>query len=71
LAGRAVLTCTTCRITETLPDRVDYHEVPDYFSSRDSGLKIVVENDWCVLRPSGAEDIYKIYAESFIDVWPI
>ncbi|RWX48135.1 phosphoglucomutase, alpha-D-glucose phosphate-specific [Candidatus Electrothrix aarhusensis] len=31
------------------------------------GLKIVTENGWCALRPSGTEDIYKIYAESFID----
>ena len=31
------------------------------------GLKIVAENGWCALRPSGTEDIYKIYAESFID----
>jgi phosphoglucomutase len=27
----------------------------------------VAENGWCALRPSGTEDIYKIYAESFID----
>ncbi len=31
------------------------------------GLKIVAKNGWCALRPSGTEDIYKIYAESFID----
>jgi phosphoglucomutase len=31
------------------------------------GVKIVAENGWCALRPSGTEDIYKIYAESFID----
>ncbi len=29
------------------------------------GLKIVTENGWVVMRPSGTEDIYKIYAESF------
>lgn len=29
------------------------------------GLKIVTENGWVVLRPSGTEDIYKIYTESF------
>jgi phosphoglucomutase len=29
------------------------------------GLKIVVENGWLVVRPSGTEDIYKVYAESF------
>jgi phosphoglucomutase len=29
------------------------------------GLKVVVENGWFAARPSGTEDIYKIYAESF------
>jgi phosphoglucomutase len=29
------------------------------------GLKIVTENGWVAVRPSGTEDIYKIYAESF------
>ena len=29
------------------------------------GLKIVAENGWFAARPSGTEDIYKIYAESF------
>jgi len=31
------------------------------------GLKVVAENGWFALRPSGTEDIYKIYAESFRD----
>ena len=30
------------------------------------GLKIITKNGWVALRPSGTEDIYKIYAESFI-----
>ncbi len=30
------------------------------------GLKLVTENGWVAMRPSGTEDIYKIYAESFI-----
>ncbi len=29
------------------------------------GLKVVSENGWFAARPSGTEDIYKIYAESF------
>ncbi|WP_456394161.1 phosphoglucomutase (alpha-D-glucose-1,6-bisphosphate-dependent) [Nitratifractor sp.] len=29
------------------------------------GLKIVTEDAWIALRPSGTEDLYKIYAESF------
>ena len=31
------------------------------------GLKINTKNGWCALRPSGTEDVYKIYGESFID----
>jgi phosphoglucomutase len=30
------------------------------------GLKIVTANGWVAMRPSGTEDIYKIYAESFL-----
>ena len=29
------------------------------------GLKVITENGWFATRPSGTEDIYKIYAESF------
>ena len=29
------------------------------------GLKVMAENGWFAARPSGTEDIYKIYAESF------
>ena len=32
------------------------------------GLKIVTKNAWVAMRPSGTEDIYKIYAESFISL---
>ena len=31
------------------------------------GLKVVTENGWFAARPSGTEEIYKIYAESFVD----
>jgi phosphoglucomutase len=31
------------------------------------GLKVVAEKGWFAARPSGTEDIYKIYAESFRD----
>ncbi len=30
------------------------------------GLKVVTEQGWFAARPSGTEDVYKIYAESFI-----
>ena len=29
------------------------------------GLKVIAENGWFAARPSGTEDIYKIYSESF------
>jgi phosphoglucomutase len=31
------------------------------------GLKVVAKNGWFAARPSGTEDVYKIYAESFGD----
>src|SRR5262249_42901352 len=31
------------------------------------GLKVVTSNGWFAARPSGTENIYKIYAESFSD----
>ena len=29
------------------------------------GLKVVTAHGWCAARPSGTEDVYKLYAESF------
>ena len=31
------------------------------------GVKVMSKNGWFAARPSGTEDIYKIYAESFVD----
>jgi phosphoglucomutase len=31
------------------------------------GLKVVTQNGWFAARPSGTEDVYKVYAESFKD----
>src|SRR5262249_51859358 len=31
------------------------------------GVKVIAENGWFAARPSGTENIYKIYAESFKD----
>lgn len=31
------------------------------------GLKVVTEAGWFAARPSGTEDVYKLYAESFVD----
>ena len=30
------------------------------------GLKVAAENGWFAARPSGTEEVYKIYAESFL-----
>src|SRR4029079_17952128 len=30
------------------------------------GLKVVAANGWFAARPSGTEDLYKVYAESFL-----
>jgi phosphoglucomutase len=30
------------------------------------GMKVVTANAWFAARPSGTEDVYKIYAESFL-----
>ena len=31
------------------------------------GIKIETKNGWIAARPSGTEDIYKVYAESFLN----
>lgn len=31
------------------------------------GIKVVAKDGWFAARPSGTEDVYKIYAESFVD----
>jgi phosphoglucomutase len=31
------------------------------------GLKVIADEGWCAVRPSGTEDVYKLYAESFRD----
>jgi phosphoglucomutase len=47
-------------------------EIENIFTKADGnkatigGLKVVTKNGWFAARPSGTEDIYKIYAESFI-----
>ena len=32
------------------------------------GLKVATERGWFAARPSGTENVYKIYAESFVGV---
>jgi phosphoglucomutase len=35
------------------------------------GLKVVTANGWFAARPSGTEDVYKLYAESFLGEDPL
>jgi phosphoglucomutase len=30
------------------------------------GVKVMTEHGWFAARPSGTEDVYKVYAESFL-----
>jgi phosphoglucomutase len=50
LAGDAI----TARLTKAPGNNADI-----------GGLKVVTDNGWFAARPSGTEDVYKIYAESF------
>lgn len=34
--------------------------------ARIGGLKVTTKNNWFAVRPSGTENIYKVYAESFV-----
>jgi phosphoglucomutase len=58
------------------PDRVTAHELAGERiiskltrapgnDAEIGGLKVVTENGWFAARPSGTEEIYKLYAESF------
>lgn len=50
LAGEAI----TAKLTKAPSNQADI-----------GGLKVCTENGWFAARPSGTEDVYKIYAESF------
>jgi phosphoglucomutase len=52
LAGDAII----AKLTEAPGNRVSI-----------GGLKVVTKNGWFAARPSGTEDVYKIYTESFKD----
>ena len=43
----------------------DGHFRRRWLNIRLGGLKVVTENGWFAARPSGTENLYKIYAESF------
>lgn len=59
------------------PDQIKSNELADepiqkilthapYNQATIGGIKIQTENGWFAARPSGTEDVYKIYAESFL-----
>ncbi len=52
--------------TELAGDKID--SIIDHAPGDDApigGIKVSAASDWFAARPSGTEDIYKIYAESF------
>ena len=51
LAGEEIIQCLTTAPANNAPI---------------GGLKVITQNGWFAARPSGTEDAYKIYAESFI-----
>jgi len=66
------------RFTQLAPDQIDARELagepirsitttaPGNGESI-GGLKVVTDEGWFAVRPSGTEDVYKLYAESFRD----
>jgi len=66
------------RLAELAPDQIDAKELagepirsiittaPGNGESI-GGLKVVTDEGWFAVRPSGTEDVYKLYAESFRD----
>jgi phosphoglucomutase len=56
------------RVSDLAGERID--SIQDSAPGNDApigGLKITTKHGWFAARPSGTEDIYKIYAESFRD----
>ena len=49
-----------CTVIQNFRDRV-----PVLSTAEIGGLKVTTENGWFAARPSGTEDVYKLYAESF------
>ncbi len=64
----AKLSSTDIKLATLAGDRVT--AVLDKAPGNDApigGIKVIAEHGWFAARPSGTEDIYKIYAESFKD----
>lgn len=70
LEQKAVLTALTADAitTDTLANE-KIEQILSHASGNNAaigGIKVTTKNGWFAARPSGTEDIYKIYAESFI-----
>lgn len=65
-AGLARLTARDVSATELAGERIDavLTHAPGN-NAAIGGLKVVTANGWFAARPSGTEELYKIYAESF------
>ncbi len=65
-AKLAALSASDVQATELAGDPVIavLTEVPGNGAAL-GGLKVTTDNAWFAARPSGTEDVYKIYAESF------
>ena len=63
----AKLSPSQVKSTELAGDKIDLMltEAPGNGAAL-GGLKVVSKNGWFAARPSGTENIYKIYAESFL-----
>jgi phosphoglucomutase len=62
----AALSSKDVKISELVGEKID--SVIDHAPGDDApigGIKVKAASDWFAARPSGTEDIYKIYAESF------
>jgi phosphoglucomutase len=66
-AALAKLSPADVRITEMAGEKVEriLTAAPGNGSSI-GGIKVMTEHGWFAARPSGTEDIYKVYAESFL-----
>ena len=50
---------------KSMGSKVNYRAWWSYSFTRLGGLKVTTADAWFAARPSGTEDVYKIYAESF------
>jgi len=69
-AGKAILASLSperVEVTELAGDTITARLTrAPYNQAAIGGLKVVTANGWFAARPSGTEDVYKIYAESFV-----